>query len=286
MLAILFAVVYVSALVIEPLRRADDQAKQFGAAHNLNDRIRSYGLPQLNHMMTGLVIVTVLVLAAVIVALAQRRGHMDAELARAAAIPVVAFAVAEGAKILLPRPAASFEPWWLAQASYPSGHAATGVAALLALFALSRRPLYLVPLLAPGIAVFGIGVVLSGQHRPSDALGALLIALLAFWAVGPLHTERIAADAAHAQARPHATDPHATDAGIDVLDVAAITAIMGVVAAAVAAMSAPPVILLHAQNADGSFALLAVSLAMIAVVIAVAASDMDARAARTRMPPE
>ena len=279
LLALAFAGIYLSAMLVGPLRRADDQAKQFSSVYRLNDRMRAQGLPVLKEVMFALVITAVLALAAVIVVLAWRRGRFDEELRRAAAIPLVALALAEAGKLVLPRPAQAFEPWWLAGRTFPSGHAATGAGCLLALHVLAHRPARFAPLLAAGMALYAIGVVLSGQHRPSDALGALVVALMAFWAVGPL-----VPDASRATPAKVPTAPDDNDAGFGLREFAVVTVIVGVVVAMVAAMSAPSSgALLQVENSDGSFALLAASLALLALSAAVGASVAAAgtRPART-----
>ena len=280
-LAAVLAVVYLSAMLIGPLRRADDQAKQFAFTYRLNDRMRARGLPVPKEVMFALVIAAVLTLAAVIVVLAWRRGSFDEELRRAAAIPLVALALAEAGKLALPRPAQQFEPWWLGGRTFPSGHAATGAACLLAVFVLARRPVRLAPLLAAGMAFYAIGVVLSGQHRPSDALGALIVALLALWAVGPL--------ASGSPRTALATAPATSgdsDAALGVRELAVVTVTVGVAMAVIAAMSAPPSgALLEAEDTGLSFALLAASLALLALGAAVGASDAGVGTRPTRATP-
>jgi membrane-associated phospholipid phosphatase len=99
---------------------------------------------------------------------------------RAAAVMTVAVAGANVATQLLKQALAveRGDPYQVAAASWPSGHACAAMAvALVAIYAANRRWRPLVTLVALGFAVaIAVAVVMLGWHYPSDAIGGLAVA--------------------------------------------------------------------------------------------------------------
>ncbi len=123
-----------------------------------------------------------LTLAIVVVALIRRRPRLAVAAGAAITISVV---TTELLKLrILSRPdldgVAGIE-----QNSFPSGHATIGMALSLGLVLVAPHARRWVATLAAVVisTTFGIGVLATGWHRPSDTIGAYLVCVAAFSAV-------------------------------------------------------------------------------------------------------
>jgi membrane-associated phospholipid phosphatase len=119
--------------------------------------------------------------AFVVVALARRRWRLAGAIVVAIGGSVV---TSEVLKDVLWRPATD-PPSSIPFNSYPSGHATVGMALALGLvLVVTHHWRWLASIVAAVIAAaFGTGVLTTGWHRPSDALGAFLVCLAWFSAV-------------------------------------------------------------------------------------------------------
>jgi hypothetical protein len=119
--------------------------------------------------------------ALVVIALARRRVRLAAGVVVAIGGSIV---TTEILKHTLTRPVTE-QPTSIPFNSYPSGHATIGISLALGLvFVTAHHWRWLASIGAAIVAVaFGTGVLTTGWHRPSDALGAFLVALAWFSAV-------------------------------------------------------------------------------------------------------
>lgn len=117
----------------------------------------------------------------VVIALARRRVRLAAGMVVAVGGSIL---TSELLKHVLSRPITD-EPTSIAFNSYPSGHATIGMSlALGLLLVVAHHWRWLASIGAAIIAAaFGTGVLTTGWHRPSDALGAFLVCLAWFSAV-------------------------------------------------------------------------------------------------------
>lgn len=123
---------------------------------------------------------------ALVVLVATARGQLMLGLASAFIIPCSIGAARLFKLVLLSRPTLGVTPIVLSAAnSFPSGHttaaASVGVAISLVVPPSSRRGIGLLGVL--WTAAVGIGVVVAGWHRPSDAIGAAALAGAVYFAV-------------------------------------------------------------------------------------------------------
>ena len=133
-------------------------------------------------MMSGRIVwfaLACVVVALICTCMRPRRGGM--------AGPLVAFAgvnlTSQVVKSLLERPELTVGPHL--SNSFPSGHAALAWGATCALVLAPRTWLrgLALPVAAVGSLLISIGVVAAGWHRPSDVLGAALLAAAWGWGV-------------------------------------------------------------------------------------------------------
>jgi membrane-associated phospholipid phosphatase len=116
--------------------------------------------------------------AYMVIALARRRVRLAAAVAVAIGGSVVS---SEVLKDVLYRPVTD-QPTSIPFNSYPSGHATVGMALALGLvLVVAHHWRWLASVIAAVVAViFGTGVLTTGWHRPSDAIGAFLVCLAWF----------------------------------------------------------------------------------------------------------
>jgi membrane-associated phospholipid phosphatase len=149
--------------------------------------------------------------AYVVVCLARHRVRLAAAVVVAIGGSVVS---SEVLKKLLYRPATE-PPSSIPFNSYPSGHATVGMALALGfVLVVAHHWRWLASIVAAVVATaFGTGVLTTGWHRPSDALGAFLVCLAWFSAVcavlvawrGRGDPERLHADVVEERASPAVT---------------------------------------------------------------------------------
>ncbi|MFE4588967.1 phosphatase PAP2 family protein [Streptomyces laurentii] len=168
-----FAAVYLLAVCTPAGQRAEnslvvgyaDQARVFAMSE-------SVGLPPLTAeyatIGAGIALIA-------LVALVRRRWR---EGGAAVGVVVVSLVGAEALRSVLPRPDLVHAPSQLTEVSFPSGHVAiaAGLALGAALVASPRTRPYVVAAGALWLAVTAGGVQALYWHRPSDALGATLLA--------------------------------------------------------------------------------------------------------------
>ncbi|MFE7462946.1 phosphatase PAP2 family protein [Streptomyces sp. NPDC057499] len=132
----------------------------------------SVGLPPLTAEYATIVAGIALI---ALVALVRRRWR---EGCAAVGVVVVSLVGAEALRSVLPRPDLVHAPSQLTEVSFPSGHVAiaAGLALGAALVASPRTRPYVVAAGALWLAVTAGGVQALYWHRPSDALGATLLA--------------------------------------------------------------------------------------------------------------
>jgi membrane-associated phospholipid phosphatase len=119
--------------------------------------------------------------ALVVIALTRQRVRLAAGVVAAVGGSIL---TSEFLKHVLYRPTTD-EPTSIAFNSYPSGHATIGMSLALGLvLVVAHHWRWLASIVAAVIAAaFGTGVLTTGWHRPSDALGAFLVCLAWFSAV-------------------------------------------------------------------------------------------------------
>lgn len=159
-------------------QRFDDTAKLFGATHELSRRLRRDGLPTFKHLSTLVAAGSVF---AVIVAISLWHGRrLLRALGGALIIAVPPVLIAEVLKVVLPRPTLLSVPDYLQIATFPSGHTAV-VAGCAAAFFVSSPPQRrgLSAVLAGIVVSLQVALVVAGgRHRPSDAVGAVLLSVV------------------------------------------------------------------------------------------------------------
>jgi membrane-associated phospholipid phosphatase len=171
---VLLAVVYVVPVLTEAGQRRDDVA--YAGSETVSEAARARSDRNLGRISQA----SLALLGGSIVLVGLSRGRW--RLAVAAGVVIGGtVASAEILKALLPRPEL-LDIEILPGNSWPSGHVAIAASVSLAfIMVVPRRGRLIAAALGAAFVVsFGVGVVVSGWHRPSDALSACLLALV--WA--------------------------------------------------------------------------------------------------------
>jgi membrane-associated phospholipid phosphatase len=168
----LLAATYAAFVLTEPGQRLENLALEGSALRAEATRADStFGLATISVVSFGVAIVAV-----ALVALLRRRPAM----AVAAVVAMGGSAVLGSLlKDVLPRPELVEGPAWLLRNSFPSGHATVAAAVGVGILMVSPGRLRWValPVAAIGAAVIGQATQIAGWHRPSDAIGAVLLVL-------------------------------------------------------------------------------------------------------------
>lgn len=164
------ASLYLAAVRTATGQRLDERLR--GGIDASEARIRSAGGELLDTVsVTSLTLMGALVMTAALV-----RGRP--RLAVAAGLVVLgANITTQVMKGRLDRPALT-DAWWDGAGSYPSGHATVAMSLAMALVLVAPAALRLPFAVAGGAYALGVGVAVIGLdwHRPSDVLGAYLVA--------------------------------------------------------------------------------------------------------------
>lgn len=171
--AVGFVLTY-AVLVRTPTGQRWDDAALAGRSSVTPDDLRTaeVGLDTITVTSLGFAVAIILVIALV-------RGRVLLGLAAAGVVAVSLFAAEVLKRIVLERPDLVDGPADLAHNSFPSGHTTIAVSLMLALIMVV--PYGLRPWAALGAALWGVAIsgytVTAGWHRPSDTVGAALLAV-------------------------------------------------------------------------------------------------------------
>jgi membrane-associated phospholipid phosphatase len=168
------ALLYLAAVRTAAGQRLDERLR--GRIDTSEARIQSAGNDLLNTVsVTSLTLMGTLIMAG---ALVRGRPRMAVG---AGLVVLGANITTQVMKSRLERPALT-DAWWDGAGSYPSGHATVAMSLAMALVLVAPTALRLPLAIVGGAYALGVGVAVIGLdwHRPSDVLGAYLVA--ATWA--------------------------------------------------------------------------------------------------------
>jgi membrane-associated phospholipid phosphatase len=164
------AVLYAAAVRTAAGQRLDERLR--GGIDTDAARVRSAG----NDLLDTVSVTSLTLMGALIMAGALARGRPRMAVG-AGLIVLGANVTTQVMKSRLDRPALT-DAWWDGAGSYPSGHATVAMSLAMALVLVAPTALRLPLAVVGGAYALGVGVAVIGLdwHRPSDVLGAYLVA--------------------------------------------------------------------------------------------------------------
>ena len=173
--AVLLAVTYLVFVRTSWGQRFDDIAFD---ARGVEDPEVTKTTNELLHSVTSS---TLVILTAAIMVFALARGRVRLALTAGAAITVSVATTEVLKSYLLERPNLD-EVAGIAENSFPSGHATIGMALSLGLVMVApHRSRWLAAVIGVMVSmVFGVGVLATGWHRPSDTIAAYFVCVVVF----------------------------------------------------------------------------------------------------------